>query len=231
MSTPIQYNSKTIVRPFQSLSIASNIIDLDHLVVVGATGDAAKPRYVGRQEGAGTATIAVATATEADRYGVWTITPDGTSGGRICQEAGTVFLSATTPWVVEAAVKFVTAGSYFVGLATATNSATPIISAGAIGSTMGVGVAIQTDDKCDIISKGSSANTAVADMMTLTAGTWYRVAIKAWTTRSEAYIDGRLVGTQTHTYSVTGAMAPSIAACTANAAKILTADWIAVGYG
>lgn len=236
MSGIATYNQKSLTGPFVGIAGASTIgyADIEHFTVIGATGDAAKPRFVGRQEGAGTATIAAGTADTYGRYGVVTITPDTTSGGRVCQEVASVLLHASDPVFVEWWVKFVTAGSYFVGLAEVVSSASAVISSGALGATVqGVGLAIQTDDKLDIISRGTSgdtANTAVADVITLTAGTWYRLGIKATTGLVEAYVDGRYVGRQVMTTALTTALTPTAVAATNTATKILSCDLVAVGF-
>lgn len=236
MSGIATYNQKSITQPFVGIAGASTIgyADIEHFTVIGATGDAAKPRFVGRQEGAGTATIAALTAAEAGRYGVVTITPDATSGGRVCQEVASVLLHESNPVYVEWWVKFVTAGSYFVGLSEVTASATGTISSGALAATQqGCGLAIQTDDKLDIISRGTSgdtANTAVTDVGTLTAGTWYRLGIRATTGLLEAYVDGRYVGRQVMTTALTTALTPTAVAATATATKILSVDLVAVGF-
>lgn len=233
-----RYNASSLLNPYQGLltSPANGIVDIDHMTNVGLTGDPSlAAKYVGRQNfTSGTATFVRTAATAAGRYGTNVITPDGTGNGRIQQETASVYLSTSSPWIVEASVNFVTAGVYFVGFAELIASATVVITTGGAfaAAVQGCGICIQTDDKLDIISMGTddSANTAVTDLVTLTAGTWYRLGVKAWQGKVEAYVDGRKVGQQTMTHTITTAMTPCVAQATVTSGKNLTVDWIGVAY-
>lgn len=230
-----KYNSASLFNPFQGMftTPANGIVDVDNHLVFGTTA-VTTTKWIARDETANAATPAYATATEAGRYGVITLTPHASGGLRFCQNKDNIYLSASNPYYMEAAVKFVTGGSYFVGFAELVANQSAVISAGALAATIqGCGIAIQTDDKMDLISLGTSgdtANTAVADIQTLTAGTWYRLGIKAWQGKLEGYVNGRKVSQQTMTTTITTAMTPTLVAASSGATKILTVDWIGVAY-
>lgn len=231
-----RYNANSLFNPFQGLlsAPANGIVHVDHLSAVGATASV-DSAYVGQQNtSSGTATFAVETATESDHYGVCALTSDGTGTARISNQAGTVLLSASVPWHMEALVKFVTGGSYFIGFHEYTASGTNAITTTTFAAnTQGCGWMIQTDDKGDLISRGTSSdtlNTAVTDVYTFTAGTWYRIGIRAKQGLLEGFVNGRKVGQQTMSTTITTAMTPSCCQSTATAAKILRVDWIGVAY-
>lgn len=229
MSSPIKYNANSILFPPDGLAPAYCSVDIDHMWVIGATGDAAKPKYVYRQEsstngGSG----AAATSTVAGHPGIVTSTPGSAAGGRIQMEVAHFLPSATKPITMEALVSFVTGGIYFVGWSEviATN-ATTLTSAGFEANVHGVGALIQTDDYLDVVaSDDTTASTALTNQKLLTAGTWYRIGVKTWPTLSRIYVDGRLVSEITHATLAAKAMTPYAGTPGAGTTKILSVDYI-----
>jgi hypothetical protein len=223
------YNGASLANVFQGMGSApaKGRIHVDDVFTFGTTASITTP-WIVRDETANTATFVQTAASEAGRFGTMTITPHASGGGRLCQPYANYILSASDFTFCEWWVKFVTGGSYFIGLQALVANQSATFSAGALTAN-GCGVLIQTDDKMDLVSYSGSANTAVTDVKTLTAGTWYRIGIRATTGLLEAYVDGRYVGRQVMSNAVTAALSPVISTGT-TATKILTADLCAVGY-
>lgn len=229
MSSPIKYNANSILFPPDALAPASVECDIDHMWVIGATGDAAKPKWVGRAEGASNSgALAAATATVAGHPGVITSTPGSSSGARIQMEVAHFMPSDTRPITMEAYIKFVTAGTYFIGWCEVlADQAATATSSGLASNVHGVGVLIQSDDYIDVVaSDDTTASTTLTNQKLLTAGTWYRIGVKTWPTVSKIYVDGRLVSEITHATLAAKAMTPLAGTCGAGATKILSVDYI-----
>lgn len=235
MSYPFGYNSASILFPPDGLSPANYMVDIDHMFVVGATGDAAKPKWVGRAEGAtNSGALAAATSTVAGHPGVITSTPGSSSGARIQQEVAHFMPSATAPIIMEAYVSFVTGGTYAVGwVEVRADQATTGTSSGLTATVQGVVGLIQSDDKLDVaaIGSGDTASTTLTDQYTFTAGTWYRIGVKTWPTYSEIYVNGKIVSQITHTTLAAQALTPFVGTWGAGATKIISIDYIGTATG
>ena len=231
MSYPFGYNTGSILFPPDGLDPASFHVDIDDLLTVGVTGDASlASKYVARTEsGANTGTCVVSAAPVAGAYGVALSTPGSATGNRVVQEVGNFVPSASIPITMEARVKFVTGGCYFIGWSEVTATATATVTTSGMAATVpGVGAVIQSDDKLDVVARGGddTASTALTDQATLTAGTWYRIGVKTWPTYSEIYVDGKLRSKITHTTFVGFPLTPHVGSCGAGATKILSIDLI-----
>lgn len=231
MSYPFGYNSGSILFPPDGLDPASVHIDIDDLLVVGVTGDAAKAaKYVARTEsGANTGTCVASTATVAGAFGVALSTPGSATGNRVVQEVANFLTSATLPISMETRVKFVTGGTYFIGWSkvTATDTAT-VTSSGLASGIYGAGALIQSDDYLDAIARGGddTASTALTNQIFLTAGTWYRIGVKTWPTVTEIYVNGKIASKITHTTLAASAVTPHVGTCGAGTTKILSIDLV-----
>jgi len=236
MAYPITPNTKSIIFPLDGLNPAETHVDFDDLINVGATGDASlAAKYVARTEsGANSGTCVVTTAAVAGAFGVAASTPGSATGNRIVQEVGNFLTSAAIPIAMEARVKFVTGGCYFIGWSEVTATATATVTTAGMAATVpGVGALIQSDDKMDVCARGGddTASTNLTDQVTLTAGTWYRIGVKTWPTYSEISVDGRKVSTITHTTFAAHPLTPHAGTCGAGATKILSVDSISTMAG
>ena len=241
MSTPIRYNSATLVTPFRGMATASIVYDFDHLNHVGATGTASA-NFVLRTEGASNTGSGGQNGAEvtpsAGEYGAYYITSGSSSGARLCHENGNLIPITGTPIMCEFKAKFTSGSSCFFGfmkpIATATATCTTALAA----STPGAGALITTAGAIGLISQGfgGSANTAVTGIQTLTAATYYRIGIKLFTNKQELYLNGKKIGEQAFGTDTLGSgdanaagLSPTATLITVSKTKGLVADWIACG--
>jgi hypothetical protein len=235
MSFPIKPNSASVLFPLDGLNPADYFVDVDHMFGVGATGDAAKPKYVLRQEATTNGGVVTFAAVSVDgRPGIARVATGTAAGGRIQMEQAAFLPAADNPIIMEASVSFVTGGTYIIGWSELRDTNNTVgTSAGFTSGVHGAAALIQSDDKLDVIALGAgdTASTNLTDQITLTAGTWYRIGVITWPTKSEIYVDGRKVSTITHTSLAALPCTPVVGVFGSDNTKILSVDYIGVATG
>lgn len=236
MSYPFGYNSASILFPPDGLNPANYMVDVDHMFVVGLTGDPSlAAKYVLRQESmTNGGTVSILTQTVDGHPGIANVAPGSAAGGRIQMESASFLCADDNPIIMEAYVAFVTGGTYFIGWSElrATN-ATVGTSSGFTATVHGAGCLIQTDDKMDVIALGAgdTASTTLTDQYTFTAGTFYRIGVKTYPTVSEIYVNGKLASKITHTSLAALPCTPCVGCLGSGTTKILSVDYIGTATG